>query len=125
MRQLEAIVRMSEALAKMELLNFAEPRHVDEALRLFQVSTIAAAATGSLAGVEGFASPEDQKIFNRIEKHLKKSFVIGTHVSESAIIQEFTRQSYPQSIVRRVIDFCVRRGELQYRMQRKLLYRVK
>lgn len=42
-RQLEAIVRMSEALAKMELLNFAEPRHVDEALRLFQVSTIAAA----------------------------------------------------------------------------------
>lgn len=34
---------MSEALAKMELLNFAEPRHVDEALRLFQVSTMAAA----------------------------------------------------------------------------------
>jgi DNA replication licensing factor MCM5 len=116
---------MSEALAKMELLNFALPRHVDEALRLFQVSTIAAAATGSLAGVEGFASADDQRIFNRIEKHLKKSFVIGTHVSESAIIQEFTRQSYPQNIVKRVIDFCVRRKDLEYRMGRKLLYRVK
>lgn len=116
---------MSEALAKMELLNFAEPRHVDEALRLFQVSTIAAAATGSLAGIEGFASAEDQRTFNRIEKSLKKSFVIGTHVSENAIIQEFTRQSYPHSLVKRVIDFCVRRGDLQYRMQRKLLYRVK
>ncbi|KAI6182812.1 DNA replication licensing factor MCM5 [Aphelenchoides bicaudatus] len=124
-RQLEAVVRMSEALAKMELLNFAEPRHVDEALRLFQVSTIAAAATGSLAGIEGFASDEDQRTFNRIEKSLKKSFVIGTHVSENAIIQEFTRQSYPHSLVKRVIDFCVRRGDLQYRMQRKLLYRVK
>lgn len=42
-RQLEAVIRMSEALAKMELLNFAEPRHVDEALRLFRVSTVAAA----------------------------------------------------------------------------------
>lgn len=82
-------------------------------------------ATGSLAGIEGFASNEDQKTFSRIEKQLKKCFVIGTHVSENAIIQDFTRQSYPQSIIKRVIDFCVRRGDLQYRMQRKLLYRVK
>ena len=29
MRQLEAIIRLSEALAKMELLPFAEERHVE------------------------------------------------------------------------------------------------
>lgn len=36
-RQLEAVVRLSEALAKMELAPFATERHVDEALRLFRV----------------------------------------------------------------------------------------
>ncbi|KAI6241344.1 DNA replication licensing factor MCM5 [Aphelenchoides fujianensis] len=124
-RQLEAVVRMSEALAKMELLNFVEPRHVDEALRLFQVSTVAAAATGSLAGVEGFTSVADQRQFNRIEQQLKRQFSIGTHVSASLIVDTFEKSGYPASIIKRVIEYCVSRGDLTYRMQRKLLYRIK
>lgn len=36
-RQLEAIVRISESLAKMRLAPFAGHPEVDEALRLFQV----------------------------------------------------------------------------------------
>ena len=36
-RQLEAVVRISESLAKMELQPFANDAHVDEAIRLFQV----------------------------------------------------------------------------------------
>lgn len=49
-RQLEAVVRMSESLAKMQLQPFATEVHVDESLRLFQVSTLDAAMSGSLAG---------------------------------------------------------------------------
>lgn len=49
-RQLEAVVRISEAIAKMKLKNFAEEEEVDEALRLFQVSTLSAVDSGSLAG---------------------------------------------------------------------------
>ena len=49
-RQLEAIIRISESLAKMRLEPFATEVHVDEALRLFQVSTMSAALSGSLAG---------------------------------------------------------------------------
>ena len=49
-RQLEAIVRISESLAKMSLLPFAIESHVDEALRLFQVSTMDAALSGNLSG---------------------------------------------------------------------------
>lgn len=49
-RQLEAIIRISEALAKMSLSPFALDTHVDEALRLFQVSTLEAAHSGRLAG---------------------------------------------------------------------------
>ena len=49
-RQLEAIIRISESLAKMRLAAFATEADVDEALRLFQVSTLDAASTGNLAG---------------------------------------------------------------------------
>lgn len=49
-RQLEAVIRISEALAKMRLQAFATEVHVGEALRLFQVSTLDAAMSGSLAG---------------------------------------------------------------------------
>ena len=49
-RQLEAIIRMSESLAKMKLKPFSSEREVDEALRLFQVSTLDAAMSGNLSG---------------------------------------------------------------------------
>lgn len=49
-RQLEAIIRMSESLAKMQLIPFASEVHVNEALRLFQVSTLDAAMSGNLDG---------------------------------------------------------------------------
>lgn len=124
-RQLEAIIRMSEALAKMELQPFALERHVDEAIRLFRVSTLAAAESGELAGVEGFLSNTDQQTFNRIENQLRKRFAIGTYVSENLIVNEFVKQSYDESMVKRVIQYCVRRGLMVYKYQRKMLYRVK
>ena len=49
-RQLEAIIRIAEALAKLSLSPFALASHVDEALRLFRVSTLDAAMSGSLSG---------------------------------------------------------------------------
>ena len=44
-------MRIAESLAKMRLAPFAVDADVDEALRLFQVSTLDAAMTGSLAGL--------------------------------------------------------------------------
>ncbi|XP_058061773.1 DNA replication licensing factor Mcm5 [Anopheles bellator] len=123
-RQLEAIIRISESLAKMQLQPFATEAHVSEALRLFKVSTMAAANSGSLAGVEGFTTEEDTEILNRIEKQLKRRFAIGSQVSEQNIIQDFARQKYPESAVLKVIHTLIRRGDLQHRMQRKMLYRL-
>jgi DNA replication licensing factor MCM5 len=98
---------------------------VDEAMRLFQVSTLDAASTGNLAGVEGFTTPEDQELLSRIESQLKKRFAIGAQVSEHTIIQDFTRQRYPPRSIQKVIHTMIRRGELQHRLQRKMLYRLK
>lgn len=124
-RQLEAIVRISESLAKMELQPFATERHVDEAMRLFQVSTLDAAHSGDLAGAEGFTTEEEHQTLLRIEKQLKKRFAIGSQVSEFSIVQDFSKQKYPERAIYKVLYLMIRRGELQHRMQRKMLYRIK
>jgi DNA replication licensing factor MCM5 len=123
-RQLEAIVRISESLAKLQLQPFVTEEHVNEALRLFQVSTLEAAMSGTLSGVEGFTTDEDHEMLNRVEKQLKRRFAIGSQVSEQNIIQDFTRQKYPERAILKVIHTLIRRGELQHRMQRKMLYRL-
>lgn len=44
-------MRIAESLAKMKLQAVAGEEEVDEALRLFQVSTLDAALSGSLSGL--------------------------------------------------------------------------
>jgi DNA replication licensing factor MCM5 len=124
-RQLEAIVRISESLAKMRLAPYANEADVDEALRLFQVSTLDAAMSGSLTGAEGFTTEEDQETISRIEKQIKRRFAIGSQVSEHAIVQDFLRQKYSERAILKVLHFMIRRGEVQHRLQRKMLYRIK
>ncbi|XP_015687244.1 DNA replication licensing factor MCM5 [Protobothrops mucrosquamatus] len=124
-RQLEAIVRIAESLSKMKLQPFATEADIEEALRLFQVSTLDAALSGNLSGVEGFTTQEDQEMLSRIEKQLKRRFAIGSQVSEHSIIQDFVKQKYPEHAIYRVLQLMMRRGEIQHRMQRKVLYRIK
>ncbi|XP_019769821.2 DNA replication licensing factor Mcm5 [Dendroctonus ponderosae] len=124
-RQLEAVVRMSESLAKMQLLPFATVSHVEESLRLFQVSTLAAAVSGSLSCAEGFTTEADQDMLNQVEKQLKRRFAIGTQVSQHTIIDDFVQQGYSERALLRVMQAMIRRGQIQYRMQRRMLYRIK
>ena len=51
-RQLEAIIRIAEALAKMRLSPEATVEDVNEALRLFKVSTLSAAKSGVVSESE-------------------------------------------------------------------------
>jgi DNA replication licensing factor MCM5 len=43
-------------------------------------------------GVEGFTSAEDQDQLQRIEKQIRRRFVVGSQVSENAIIQDLVKQ---------------------------------
>jgi DNA replication licensing factor MCM5 len=59
-RQLEAMVRITEAVAKSTLAPEATSEHVSEAMRLFRVSTLNAAASG-LGLVDGASLPPAQR----------------------------------------------------------------
>ena len=69
-RQLEALVRIAESLAKMELKSEVEPVHVEEAIRLFKVSTMNAASYNTSSMME-FANEETQQQVERAEAFLK------------------------------------------------------
>jgi len=124
-RQLEAIIRISESLAKMSLLPFANEGHVEEAFRLFSVSTLKAAMSGDLAGAEGFTSEEEHQQLIKMEKQIKKRFPVGSQVAERSILTDLMQQNYDEKTIFKVIQCMIRKGELQYRMQRKMLFRLK
>ncbi|KAL1129938.1 hypothetical protein AAG570_012882 [Ranatra chinensis] len=91
-RQLEAVIRISESLAKMELQPFATEKHVEEALRLFHVSTLDASKSGLLNGAEEFTTETDKDTFRRLEKQIKQRINVGTQVLEQGVINEFVRK---------------------------------
>ena len=124
-RQLEAIVRLSESLAKMQMAPFASEEHVDEALRLFKVSTLDAAAHGGVSGADAALDAADLDRINDIEAKLKRRFPVGARVSEQKIVQDFVAQNYDEGLIRKVVSVMVRRGEVEHQMQRRVLYRVK
>merc|ERR1719384_1307912 len=60
-RQLEAIVRISESLAKMSFSENVTEDHVKEAVRLFRVATMKAVRQGHLLTQEGPANEDFMK----------------------------------------------------------------
>ena len=87
MRQLEAIIRMSEAIAKMHLQNVVTPDHVREAHRLFRISTLNAAASGMSANSK--ETPEElQRMVKGIEEAIKRRVAIGTKIAYPVLQRE-------------------------------------
>lgn len=117
-RQLEAIIRLSESLAKMELLMVVSTRHMDEAIRLFQSSTMNAVAQGHI--IEGMARPEYFSEIESIIGKIEHSMPIGTTIK----FQELLRSvNCSESLVRRAIDFMVKQNKLVSRDFGRILVR--
>ncbi|KAI0566760.1 DNA helicase [Gracilaria domingensis] len=123
-RQLEAIVRISEALAKMTLQSVVTERHVTEAIRLFKVATLDSANGGSVMFQEGAMKAEFRQEVMRVETALKRRLAIGSMASERRLVDHFVDERFQESAVRAAIVVMVRRGDLQYRRQRRFVHRV-
>merc|ERR1719203_1155899 len=68
-RQLEAIIRMSESLAKMELCEEVDVGHVEEALRMFTVSTLDTANKDrGLVGIDVLTNEEKEELHKAEEQ---------------------------------------------------------
>ena len=94
-RQLEAIIRITESLAKLELHPVATEKHVDEAIRLFQASTMDAASQDPINSQERDTNMLSH--IRRIESELKRRLPIGWSTSYKTLQREFvTNKKLPQ-----------------------------
>jgi len=79
-RQLEAIIRLSESIARIHLQTVVRPEHVEEAHRIFKISTLHAAASGMSA--KNMETPvELMPVIRKIEEAIKRRVAIGTKIS--------------------------------------------
>ncbi|XP_009766363.1 DNA replication licensing factor MCM5 [Nicotiana tabacum] len=120
-RQLEAIVRLSEALARMRLAQIANENHVTEAIRLFQNSTMDAARSGINQHIN--LTPEMAQEIKQAEAQIKRRMGIGSHISERRLIDELTRMGMNESIVRRALIIMHQRDEVEYKRERRIIVR--
>ncbi|KAH7841952.1 hypothetical protein Vadar_024731 [Vaccinium darrowii] len=120
-RQLEAIVRLSEALAKMTLSHVANDNHVVEAIRLFNNATMDAARSGINQHIN--LTPEMANEIKQAETQIKRRMGIGSHISERRLIDELGRMGLNESIVRRALLIMHQRDEVEYKRERRVVVR--
>ena len=122
-RQLEAIIRLSEAIAKMSLSNTVTKEHVKEAHRLFQISTLYAA--GSRMAMTFEIPRENIKDVVKIEESIKRKLPVGQKINYDKLVEELVGGNAVQKFVQCAIINLVRTGQLQFSEERKILTRKK
>lgn len=122
-RQLEALIRISEALAKMELSNECKEEHVNEAIRLFKLSTYDAAKSGIVAP-DGAITEEQRREAERIERYVDRRCPVGSRVPEKSLLAELQKQSFSDFCIIRVLQTMLFTGQFEYQNQRRVLKRV-
>ncbi|WVQ78482.1 hypothetical protein IAT38_000568 [Cryptococcus sp. DSM 104549] len=122
-RQLEAIIRISESLAKITLTPRVLPHHVEESIRLFKFSTMHAVSVGS--GVEGLSRSDLNDEIDKIEKELKRRLPIGWTTSYQSLVREFVSgQGYSQHALERCLYILEKREVIKFTGMKKVVQRI-
>ncbi|CAG8589413.1 3998_t:CDS:2 [Funneliformis caledonium] len=89
-RQLEAIIRISESIAKVTLSPRVTVQHVEQAMRLFKHSTMNALSSCDIPGMH---HSEARRQIEIVEEEIKRRIAVGSRASTQRIIKEFERKS--------------------------------
>ncbi|MCJ1363999.1 minichromosome maintenance protein 5 [Acarospora aff. strigata] len=118
-RQLEAIIRITESLAKLSLSPIATEAHVDEAIRLFLASTMDAVTQG-----DGQGSKELMEEVGKVEEELRRRLPIGWSTSLATLRREFVEgRGYGEQALNRALVVLQRRDTVQIRAGGGQVYR--
>ncbi|KAI0735473.1 ATP dependent DNA helicase [Earliella scabrosa] len=121
-RQLEAIIRISESLAKLTLSPVVQNHHVEEAIRLFKFSTMDAVSAGSVDGMSRGALNEEM---SKIEKEIRRRLPIGWSTSYQSLVREFvTQQTFSSHALERTLFMLEKREIIRFSGQKKIVHRV-
>ncbi|KAJ3415013.1 minichromosome maintenance protein 5 [Chytridiales sp. JEL 0842] len=123
-RQLEAITRVSEAIAKITLSPTVNERHVDEAIRLFNFSTMNAVNAGDDGGISG-NTPAFNEDVHKVISVIKKRLQVGSRISTRNLVDELIEVNYTERVIMRALDILIRKEILEYRDRRLKIVRLK
>jgi DNA replication licensing factor MCM5 len=118
-RQLEAIIRITESLAKLSLSPIATEAHVDEAIRLFLASTMDAVNQGQSQG-----SKELNEEVSKLEEELRRRLPIGWNTSLATLRREFVEgKGFSEEALNRALLVLQRRDTIAIRAQGSQIHR--
>ena len=120
--QLEAIIRISESLAKMTLSTQVQEHCVDEAIRLFKFSTMDAVSAGN---VEGMTKGDLMEEITKVEADIRRRLPIGWSTSYASLVREFVQQQgYSQHALERTLYILEKREVIRFTGAKKTIHRV-
>ncbi|POV99151.1 hypothetical protein PSTT_13955 [Puccinia striiformis] len=121
-RQLEAIIRISESIAKLSLSRRVEIYHVEESIRLFKYSTMDAVQAGN---IEGITKGELQEEISKVENDIRRRLPIGWSTSYNSLLNEFVnQQGYSAHALERCLYILERREVIRFTGQKRTVQRV-
>jgi DNA replication licensing factor MCM5 len=121
-RQLEAMVRITEAVAKITLSKEATVAHAEEAMRLFRVSTLNAAQSG-LSTLESNMTPDMIESIRKVENRINLLIPLGGSAATSRVKDTLMRAGFDESLVNAALRVMERRDELTLINERKTIRR--
>ncbi|KAJ3132721.1 minichromosome maintenance protein 5 [Physocladia obscura] len=120
-RQLEAIIRVSESIAKLTLSPTASERHVNEAIRLFNYSTMSAVQSGN---VDGQSLSDVSSAVAKIHAYIRRRLPIGHRMSSGTLTDQLIEENFPPQIITRAIDMLLQKEVLQFEKRRLSVKRI-
>eukprot|EP00768_Dysnectes_brevis_P003831 gnl/Dysnectes_brevis/2724_a3309_865.p1 GENE.gnl/Dysnectes_brevis/2724_a3309_865~~gnl/Dysnectes_brevis/2724_a3309_865.p1 ORF type:complete len:1191 (+),score=301.64 gnl/Dysnectes_brevis/2724_a3309_865:31-3573(+) len=120
-RQLEALVRISESFAKMSLRENVTRQDVDRALSLFRRATMDAAHAGIS---ETITDPRLHLEIAQAETAIRTRIPIGSTLPIRAIVRELVNQGLTEGAVMRALLSLETRGEFRSRKRGKQITRL-
>jgi len=120
-RQLEAVTRISEALARMELESTVTTEHVEEAIRLFSGSTMQAVTMGYY--VEGMPRQEWAKEFSAVEAAVRRALPVGMVRPYRQVVQDLSKV-HSEGVVTRCIEGMIRGDKISLVNGRRMVVRL-
>lgn len=123
-RQLEAIVRITESLAKMRLQREASPELVKEAIRLFKVSTLNAAQNSNSDLTMGLFQDNSTEL-HQIEDLVRRVLPVDHRRPVTKLVKELASHGFNPISVHKSLQILVARGDLVHQNQQKILRRLK
>ena len=119
-RQLEAIIRISESVAKMRLSDIATDDDVQTAIHMFTVSTLRAAKMGDI-DLEGDSGGAE----HTAEEMIRKRVQIYMVVQKQRLLSDLSQQGIDLGAAQRALNSMVRQREFEEVAQGKKVKRLR